>query len=67
MRLTNLETERLQHAVRIVTIDGFEPKYQSASHFIRCAINHLLNFEEQLSRSRRVKEKQNGRDKVRRG
>jgi len=57
VRLTKLETERLQHAVRIITIDGFEPKYESTSHFIRCAINHLLSFEEQLSRSQRVKER----------
>jgi len=46
VRLTKVERERLERVVRYV-MNCDSPKYESVSHFVRCAINKLTRQEEE--------------------
>lgn len=47
VRLTAEEHERIEDVITKSTVNGdLQPKYESASHFIRCAINKLIREEQ---------------------
>lgn len=68
VRLTQDEYNRFKKLLRNATTDGFEPRYDNPSHFIRCAINKLVRQEELLG-SQLQKEKNKGkvRDGIKNG
>ncbi len=59
-RVSSLEVEKAERIVRLSMINYVEPKYESLSHLIRCALNKLVREEEQNLFSQKLREKQNG-------
>jgi len=50
VRVTQKELDRAQSIVDSATFDGIADKYESLSHFLRCAMNALCNEEEQAGK-----------------
>jgi len=44
-RLFGDELGKLQKVVRYASVDGWERKYESDSHFVRCAVIRLIREE----------------------
>lgn len=59
-RMTDLEVQLVHRIVKTLTIDGFEPKYENVSHFVRCAVNRLAR-EEEFMLKKSLRENKNGK------
>ena len=64
-RCTHEELEKVFEIVDRQECDGFSIKYESFSHFVRCAVIKLIREEESCSTKLREKRK-HGRNTVRR-